>query len=291
MNEDLFTLFRAHFEKKLQAAIETMGEKNTLRDACEYALTNGGKRLRPLIVYLVADALGHGLDIFPVSLGVEYFHTASLIADDLPCMDNDDERRSKASLHKVFEESVALLASYSLIAAGYEAIYRNGEILKKHPAFAAKSDQTIALALGSVSRCAGILGATNGQFLDLFPPDYSLETIWKIIQQKTASLFQISFALGWLFGGGDPDLLPQVEKCAAHMGSAFQIADDLQDEIQDETQQSEINIASVYGYEKAFSLFTQEMAQFETLLKELGLWTVSFQKVAEFLWSLVPAKL
>ncbi len=283
MSENLFTAFQARFEKALRLDIEKMGEKSALRDACEYALLSGGKRLRPLLVHLVADALGHGLDVTAVSLGVEYFHTASLIADDLPCMDNDDERRSRASLHKVFHESVALLASYSLISAGYESIYRNGLSLKKDPTFASKSDKTVALGLEAVAHCAGILGATNGQFLDLFPPDCSLETILKIIHQKTVSLFQLSFVLGWLFGGGDATFIEEVKQCAAHMGTAFQIADDLQDDKQDERQQSEINIAAVYGSEKARELFTEEMNQFEASLKKLGLTTSAFQKVVEFL--------
>ncbi|MCC6127982.1 MAG: polyprenyl synthetase family protein [Chlamydiae bacterium] len=283
MNENLFTAFRFRFEEALQADIEKMGEKNSLRDACEYALTSGGKRLRPLLVHLVADALGRGLDVMPVSLGVEYFHTASLIADDLPCMDNDDERRSRASLHKVFHESVALLASYSLISAGYESIHRNGLSMKNHPTFSAQSNERVALGLEAVAQCAGILGATNGQFLDLFPPDCSLETILKIIQQKTVSLFQLSFVLGWLFGGGDPTRIERVKQCAAHMGTAFQIANDLQDNLQDERQQSEINIAAVCGYEKAKELFTKEMDEFEIALKELNLFTPSFQKVVQFL--------
>ncbi len=290
MNQDLLTPFRIQFEKELLSAISLMGEKSALRDACEYSLTNGGKRLRPLIVMLVADALGHGLDVMPVSLGVEYFHTASLIADDLPCMDNDDERRSRAALHKVFHESVALLASYSLISAGYESIYRNGQIMKKHPLFAYQSDAASVLALEAVSECAGILGATNGQFLDLFPPDHSLETILKIIRQKTVSLFQLSFSLGWLFGGGDPSKLSEVKTCAAHMGLAFQIADDLQDDIQDREQQSEINIATVCGHDYASNLFIQEMKSFEASLQKLNLFTAPFQQAVQLLWSLCPSE-
>jgi geranylgeranyl diphosphate synthase type II len=290
MNKDLLTPFRVRFELELRSAISFMGEKSALRDACEYALTNGGKRIRPLILMLIADALGHGLDVIPVSLGVEYFHTASLIADDLPCMDNDDERRSRASLHKAFPESVALLASYSLISAGYESIYRNSQVMKKHPAFASQSNAAAVLGLEAVSECAGILGATNGQFLDLFPPDQSLETILKIIHQKTVTLFQLSFALGWLFGGGDPAKLPEIKACAAHMGLAFQIADDLQDYAQDEQQQSEINIASVCGYNQALDFFTQEMKQFETSLQSLHLFTPPFQQVVHLLWRLCPSQ-
>lgn len=278
--------YLVYFERELRSAIANMGEKTLLRDACEYALTNGGKRLRPLIVMLVAQAVGQELDVLPISLGVEYFHTASLIADDLPCMDDDDERRSRPSLHKAFPESVALLASYSLIAAGYESIYLNGKAMQKHPAFALQSEKAVALALEEVSRCAGILGATNGQFLDLFPPDQTLETILKIMNQKTVSLFQLSFVLGWLFGGGDPSKLEEVKRCAAHMGLAFQIADDLQDCAQDEKQQSEINIVSACGLEKATELFSQEMKLFERSLEELNLKTPAFQQVIAFLWKL-----
>ena len=91
---------RKKIEEELFSFVEKMGERNTLRDACGYALTNGGKRLRPLFVLMIADALGFGLDAMPAALGVEFFHTASLIADDLPCMDDDDMRRSRPSLHK-----------------------------------------------------------------------------------------------------------------------------------------------------------------------------------------------
>ena len=288
MKKDYLGPLRKKFERELQSSIERMGEKSDLRDACEYALTNGGKRLRPLIVMMVADALGHGLDVSAASLGVEYFHTASLIADDLPCMDNDDERRSRPSLHKAFEEGVALLASYSLISAGYEALYRNGQLMKKHPQFGTGSDKATVLSLEAVTECAGILGATNGQFLDLYPPDQSLETILKIIHQKTVTLFQISFALGWLFGGGDPANIEQVKKCAGHMGMAFQIADDLQDDLQDEKQESLVNMARAFGPEMATARFNEEMHLFESSLKELGLWTPPFQQAAELLWNLVP---
>ena len=100
---------KGRIKKNLRAGIEKMGEKGVLRDACEYALLNGGKRFRPMIVLMTAEALHHGLDVMPVALSVEYFHTASLIIDDLPCMDNDDFRRGKPSLHKCFPKSIPSL--------------------------------------------------------------------------------------------------------------------------------------------------------------------------------------
>lgn len=284
----MFKNYRDRIDAELINTVSQMGEKTKLRDACEYALTSGGKRLRPLFVLMIAEALGNGLNVIPAALSVEFFHTASLIADDLPCMDNDDERRNRASLHRVFDESVALLASYTFIASGYEGIYKNGLAMKSDARFRNTADRAMSLSLEIATRCAGIFGATNGQFLDLFPPDRSVETIQKIMEQKTVTLFQISFAFGWLFGGGDLDRLPEVEKVAYHLGLAFQIADDLQDEIQDGSQASEINIAAAIGREKALAFFEIEMERFMSGLKNLGIWNEEFEKAAGYLFQLVP---
>ena len=285
----LFKKYRERIEVEIENMISQMGDKTALRDACEYALKSGGKRLRPLFVLMISDALGNGLDAIQAALSVEFFHTSSLIADDLPCMDNDDERRSRPSLHRAFEESVALLASYTFIASGYEGIYKNGRTMKADPRFRDRADEATILSLEIATRCAGIFGATNGQFLDLFPPDRSLATIQKIIEQKTVTLFQISFAFGWLFGGGDPALLKEVEKVAYHLGMSFQIGDDLQDQLQDGTNCCEINIASTLGIEKSYELFHEEMEQFVEGLKRLGLWNEEFEKTADYLYNLVPA--
>ena len=131
LNRSSFFLLRDKIEKEIARSILSFGEKTKLRDACEYALLSGGKRLRPIIVMMVADGLGHDLDVAPAALAVEFLHTASLVADDLPCMDNDDERREKPSLHKAYGESVALLASYSLIFAGYEKLHENCTVMKQ----------------------------------------------------------------------------------------------------------------------------------------------------------------
>src|SRR5271156_199263 len=77
-----FFFLRDKIEQEIAKSIIAFGEKTKLRDACEYALTNGGKRFRPLIVLLIGEGLGNGLNVFDAALSVEYFHTASLIADD-----------------------------------------------------------------------------------------------------------------------------------------------------------------------------------------------------------------
>ena len=110
-----------HFFSKLQG----IGEKSALRDACEYALTTGGKRLRPLVVYLVADALGHGIDVSSSAVSAEFFHTASLIADDLPCMDDDTTRRGKPCFHIKYSVVDAKKLSNKFILDALGLIYRN----------------------------------------------------------------------------------------------------------------------------------------------------------------------
>lgn len=267
-------IYRTQIEKALVHFIDQMGEKNRLRDACEYALLNGGKRLRPILVLLIAEGIGCQHDVMPVALSVEFFHTASLIADDLPCMDNDDLRRNRPSLHKVFGEDVAILASYALIAEGYGGLYRNGQIYPQ---------ANLSVCLEAATRCAGIQGATNGQYLDLYPPDSSVSTLQKIIYQKTVTLFEIAWIFGWVFGGGNPNQLSSAKQAAYHLGMAFQIADDLLDFEQDELQQSAINIASVRGYVPTLQLFETHLEEFIQILHHLQLWTPPFQEMVSWL--------
>lgn len=272
---------RQQFEQSLCSFVERMGAKSVLRDACEYALMSGGKRLRPLLVLMIADSL-KGYDVMHAAISVECFHTSSLIADDLPCMDDDSMRRGKPSLHKAFGESTALLASYTLMSAGYGGIYENAKRMKIYPEFKDQADSRAILCLEAATRCAGIQGATQGQFLDLFPPSASLETIQEIIYKKTVTLFEICFLFGWLFGGGDIESIPYLKKCAYHLGMAFQMADDLEDETQD-APASSLNIAKVLGKKEAISLAKKEIASLRDELMHLNLWTRPFQKVHQHL--------
>src|SRR5271156_3490863 len=104
--ENLLGPYQQQIVKCIQDNMAALGPRNKLRDACEYALMNGGKRMRPAIVLMMAKALGYGADVSQAALCIEYFHTASLVADDLPCMDDDDIRRNKPSIHKKYGEAV-----------------------------------------------------------------------------------------------------------------------------------------------------------------------------------------
>lgn len=259
-----FSEILAHYQKPINAAllksVPSFGPKTVLRDAIDYALQNGGKRFRPAIVYLVAKAIGKNQDVTDSALAVEFFHTASLIADDLPCMDDDDMRRDHPTVHKIYGESTAILATYALISAGYERIRLNAQ----------KSGQEglLSFAIENAAFNTGILGATGGQYNDLFPESLTEATILDVIDKKTGTLFEISFVLGWLFGGGDPASLELIKQTARHFGRAFQISDDFLDLLQDE---GKLNFPGIVGYERGATLLLQELASLKEALKKLRL--------------------
>lgn len=271
MSSSIFSNFEENFKSLLEKEFLKIKEESLLKDALYFALTNGGKRLRPLIVDLVGKALNKNQNVEASLLSIEFFHTASLIADDLPCMDNDDLRREKPSLHKEFGEATALLASYGLITKAFEKIYENLETstLKE-------KQKRANLALKEVSFAAGIGGATGGQFLDLFAQKPTLKQIYEIIEKKTARLFEVSFLLGWLFGGGNLKGLSMVKKLGYHFGFAFQIADDLQDIKEDQKKEKKINIALHVGKKRAEELFEKHISKFENYLEKLNIKTESF---------------
>lgn len=268
-------------EQEIAKSIVNLGEKTKLRDACEYALKSSGKRFRPLLVMLTAEGLGLGYNVSEAAMAVEFFHTASLIADDLPEMDNEEERRGLPCVHKVYGESIALLSTYTLICAAFEKITQNGETMRLSGYISA--DYATTLALQHTSRAAGICGATGGQYLDLFPPQLSLDAIKQIIYKKTVTLFEVSFVLGWVFGGGDLNRLDLVKRAALHFGMAFQIMDDIGDLVQDEKKQKPINFARFVGKERSLFLFEEELRMFQKSLQQLNLYTPSFQKMSDML--------
>ncbi len=281
---DLLKPYQHTIERSLRQQLVHFGPQNRLKEACEYALLGAGKRFRPALVLMVGEGLGYASDVVLAALAIEYFHTASLIADDLPCMDDEIERRQRPALHRAYDEAVALLASYALISAGYEALARNArQIASSSLPFANEAATRSLIAVEEVSCCTGIIGATGGQFLDLYPPNLSDATLREVLYKKTVTLFEISFITGWLYGGGDPAKLPLVKKVSNHFGMAFQIADDFGDYKEDCEKGRTINSAAIWGIEQARDIFIQEMEGFSSGLKELSLETHTLLGIKEYL--------
>ena len=282
VSDSILETYISRINRAIQTHMQMLGPESPIRDMCAYALSTGGKRLRPVITLMMADALGNKGDVTLSALSIEYFHTASLVADDMPSMDDDDERRHVPSVHKKFGEAAALLVSYALIGAGYDMIAQNAKtLIESGVSFTESVDLRCRLALENASFNTGLNGATGGQFLDIRPPDLSENTIKKVIHLKTSSLFEIAFVYGWLFGGGDVDKLAEVKKGAAHFGLAFQIADDLGDQEQDRINERAINMANILGKEKALEMFHEELESFLLTVKGLGVDVDGFKALSE----------
>ncbi|MCB1149234.1 MAG: polyprenyl synthetase family protein [Chlamydiia bacterium] len=237
-----------------------------MKKAASYPLLAGGKRFRPFLTLFVAQGVGSCDLALDAALATEYFHTASLVVDDLPCMDDEKQRRGKETTHIKFGEATTLLVSYALIGGAYTLLARNLDALPP-----ARRAEISHLVIECAAHTTGIFGATGGQYYDLFPREQSTDEILRVLRLKTASLFEQAFLFGWLFGGGDPCQASRVKQAAIHYGIAFQIADDLADSEEDLKQGSKANLALLMGVENAMQMFHVETSAFRSLFMELGI--------------------
>lgn len=212
----------AYLENLLRAQ-----EKNcpaSLLEAMRYSLFAPGKRLRPLLVILAAEASGGG-DALPAAAAVEMVHTYSLIHDDLPAMDDDDLRRGQPTCHKKFGEALAILAGDALLTLAFE-------VLTEH-----YRPVTAAACCRELARGAGAAGMVGGQTDDLAweKRPGKLEDLEHIHACKTGALFRACLRLGvWSAqgennGGADRAILENLDAYGRCFGQLFQITDDLLD--------------------------------------------------------------
>ena len=194
-----------------------------LVEAMRYATIGGGKRVRPLLLTATADMVGVDRDVsVRVGCAVEAIHIYSLIHDDLPCMDDDDLRHGKPTLHKTFDEATAVLAGDALHALAFE-ILADPET-SGDPFTRAELTATLATA-------SGMNGMAGGQMMDMASDaqDYDLHTITRLQQLKTGALLAASVEMGAILGRVPPEGRAHLRAYARDIGLAFQIADDLLD--------------------------------------------------------------
>ena len=195
-------------------------------DSIRYVLENPGSLVRPRLVFQMATA--YGTDAEPareLATALEYFHTASLLFDDLPCMDDAQERRGAPCTHLVFGEQSAILTALALINRAYALTWRA-------VSGCARATQNRALAF--VENCLGIGGLLNGQSYDLHYSalPHTLETTENIARGKTVSLIRLTLTLPAMLGGASEQELRQIERISYFWGLGYQIVDDLKDVLQ-----------------------------------------------------------
>jgi geranylgeranyl diphosphate synthase type II len=219
-----------------------------------YSLLAGGKRLRPVLCFDFCNMCGGDwTKSTDFAAAVEMIHTYSLIHDDLPCMDNDDYRRGKLTNHKVYGEAMAILAGDALLTAAFSYI-----------ANAPLDAQTRIDATNVLSRCSGELGMVGGQLLDIESErrECTEDEVLAIQSRKTGALIRAACMLGVLAGNGSNEALQHASDFAANLGLAFQIRDDILDQIGNMEElgkaigadQNKNTFVRLYGIEKCNEL-------------------------------------
>jgi geranylgeranyl diphosphate synthase type II len=269
---------KKQIDRDIESYLENFG-KEGLYDAIKYPLCSFGKRLRPIFAHIIAESIGKGFSVKNSALAVEFFHTATLIADDLPCMDNDDFRRGRPSLHKKYGESTAVLTSFALLTEGFALIEANGkDYSKKGGQFDAK--ERTCLAIRKAASLAGPKGTILGQYFDLAKVKPQTEEDFENLHYlKTGTLFQGAFTMGYIFGGGDLEKLALVEKLSKHIGFAYQLRDDLED-----VGEQNINYANAFGENAAKQRCEKEIESFYQALDCLDLKKELFEALINYLF-------
>ena len=195
-----------------------------LHEAMRYSLFCGGKRLRPILVYAGAEAVGGSLEwVTPLACAVECIHTFSLIHDDLPAIDNDDLRRGNPTSHVVYGEAMAILAGDALLALAFDLI---AECRVHVP------ESRVLDALAMVARASGTRGMVGGQVSDIESeglPNLDEATVASIHARKTGALLLASLLAGARLCGATPEQERALHLYGTQVGLAFQITDDILD--------------------------------------------------------------
>jgi geranylgeranyl diphosphate synthase type II len=230
------------------------GIPEKLFDAMAYSLKAGGKRLRPILILESAKAVGKTdiTDILDIAVAAEFIHTYSLIHDDLPAMDDDDLRRGKPTCHKVFGEAIAILAGDGLQSYAFELISSNKNI----------NPEKLLKVINLLAHGTGIYGMVGGQAADiLHEKENTFNDIEFIHTHKTAKFIQSCCQIGGVLADASPEEEIALSKYGLYIGLAFQIQDDILDEIGDEEklgkktkkdkEKNKLTFPSVFGLENS----------------------------------------
>ncbi|MEW6348228.1 MAG: polyprenyl synthetase family protein [Thermodesulfobacteriota bacterium] len=204
------------------------GEDNApqvLHEAMRYSVLPGGKRIRPVLAMAAAEAVGKTPDsVLPLAAALECVHAYSLIHDDLPAMDNDDLRRGKPTVHKVFGEAIAILAGDALLTLAFELLSSPETVRVYRP-------ERVLVVIGELARAAGSHALVGGQAVDILSEgkQVDLKTVDYIVRAKTGALIRAALVCGAVLAGGNHEQVELLGRYGTDLGIMFQIKDDILD--------------------------------------------------------------
>ena len=212
-------------------------------EALRYPLATGGKRVRPAVVLAAFEAVADPADLdaaLPAAVALELVHTYSLVHDDLPAMDDDDERRGQPTVHVRFGEAAAILVGDALLTEAFA-------VLAEAPV---PADRRVEL-VRALAHAAGRHGMVGGQAADvgMAGPVGDLATLERLHAGKTGALLTASAVMGGISAGAGPDALEALRAYGRHVGLAFQLADDVLDADEDQEEGGPPSYVKLLGVE------------------------------------------
>ncbi|WP_028789980.1 polyprenyl synthetase family protein [Tetragenococcus muriaticus] len=259
-------------EKQIKKFIHNYISNEQLKESMLYSVNAGGKRLRPLLVLATVHDFEQELSLssYQIASALEMVHTYSLIHDDLPAMDDDDLRRGNPTNHMVFGEGLAILAGDALLTGAFELITRTETTSKK-------KNQLLQL----LASAAGPSGMVAGQVEDIQSEQVRLSfaELANLHQKKTGALIRFAVVSGGILTEQSDVVLAQLSEFADHLGLAFQIRDDLLDELATtkqlgkKTQKDNIagknTFPALLGIEEAKLALEEQLRQARNALEEI----------------------
>ena len=205
-----------------------------LAEACRYPLAGGGKRIRPRIAFAACQAVGADEErALNAAVGLELLHTYSLVHDDLPCMDDDDERRGRPTVHRVYGDAVAVLVGDALLTAAFEVVAESPALVRE------------------LAAAGGAAGMIAGQYLDIRWEGGDEAALLAVHRAKTGALLRASARMGGLSGGADADQLAALDAYGTAIGLAFQVHDDVLDAAEAEDPGGPPSFVRLLGHDGA----------------------------------------
>ena len=225
--QNQLTRYQTRVNNALKSAIEScskasISSNHKLFEAIEYATLNQGKRIRPALVYAVAEALNTPLkQVDSCATAIELIHSYSLVHDDLPAMDNDDLRRGLPTCHIQYDEATAILVGDAQQTLAFQVLSEDSSLHPKHAL------EMILL----LSQASGANGMIEGQILDIAAEGkiININELKQLHHQKTGALIQCALLLGAVQSSNYPELKPGLSKLGKLIGLAFQVQDDILD--------------------------------------------------------------
>ena len=245
-----------------------------LAEAMEYAVMNGGKRIRPILMYMICDLFEKNNfknydKIKEIAVALEFIHCYSLVHDDLPAMDNDDYRRGKLTVHKKYNEAIGVLVGDVLLTEAFGIIANSKSV----------GDKNKVEIISKLSEYAGFFGMVGGQFVDMESENKKVEidTLKYIHAHKTGKLLTAAIELPMIALDIESEKREKMVEYSKLLGISFQIKDDILDiegnfeEIgkkSNDVQNEKITYPSIFGLEKSKKLLQEYLEKAKKIIED-----------------------